>query len=199
MDEAGMSNIPNVQRAWSPLSKPHAADASVSRGRVNVLGALNYGANTLVHTLHQGSVKRDKIVAFIDTLAQQNSASGKPIIVVLDNASIHKNIDKEKIHKWLMDHKLLLWHIPTYSPELNLIEILWKQAKYHWRKFTTWTPFPARGRRIGCTTGRLFPRRYRISPAMKLPAIWIASSLLMPLAPLPIGGRTTNRPLLYVA
>lgn len=23
--------------------------------------------------------------------------------------------------------------------ELNLIEILWKHAKYHWRKFTTWT------------------------------------------------------------
>ncbi|MDC9582311.1 hypothetical protein PSI15_12175 [Xenorhabdus sp. PR6a] len=27
----------------------------------------------------------------------------------------------------------------TYSPELNLIEIVWKQAKYHWRRFMTWT------------------------------------------------------------
>ena len=25
------------------------------------------------------------------------------------------------------------------SPELNLIELLWKQSKYHWRCFTTWT------------------------------------------------------------
>lgn len=25
-----------------------------------------------------------------------------------------------------------------YSPELNLIEILWKQAKYHWRSLVTW-------------------------------------------------------------
>ena len=139
MDEAGMSNIPNVQRSWSPLSKPHAADASVPRGRVNVLGALNYGANELVHTLHQGSVKREQIVDFIDNLAKKHSNAWKPIIVVIDNASIHKNIDKEKIHEWLMEHKLLLWHIPPYSPELNLIEILWKQAKYHWRKFTTWT------------------------------------------------------------
>jgi hypothetical protein len=31
---------------------------------------------------------------------------------------------KEKKHEWLMKHKLLLWHIPPYSPELNLIDQL---------------------------------------------------------------------------
>ncbi|WP_255523168.1 transposase [Xenorhabdus sp. PB62.4] len=30
-------------------------------------------------------------------------------------------------------------YLPAYSPELNLIEIVWKQAKYHWRRFITWT------------------------------------------------------------
>ncbi|WP_424218128.1 transposase [Azovibrio sp.] len=29
--------------------------------------------------------------------------------------------------------------MPPYSPELNLIEIVWKQAKYHWREFATWS------------------------------------------------------------
>ncbi|WP_372450347.1 transposase [Paraburkholderia aspalathi] len=29
--------------------------------------------------------------------------------------------------------------MPPYSPELNLIEIVWKHFKYHWRRFTTWT------------------------------------------------------------
>jgi len=138
MDEAGMSTVPNVQRAWSPLSEPHAADASGTKSRVNILGALNYGANFLIHSIHKGSVKRDHIVDFIDNLAQKTK-TGKPIIVVLDNATVHHNIDQEKINHWLANHKLMLWHIPPYSPELNLIEILWKQAKYHWRKFTTWT------------------------------------------------------------
>jgi transposase len=138
-DEVGMSNIPNVQRAWSPIGSPHEADASLPRKRVNVLGALNYGTNTLVHTLHEGNVTRDDVVSFVDKLAQQHSQAGIPIIVVLDNASIHCHIDDEKKHEWLMKHKLLLWHIPPYSPELNLIEILWKHAKYHWRKFTSWT------------------------------------------------------------
>ena len=30
-------------------------------------------------------------------------------------------------------------HLPAYSPELNLIEMVWKQAKYHWRRFVTWS------------------------------------------------------------
>jgi transposase len=30
---------------------------------------------------------------------------------------------------------LPLYYLPPYSPELNRIEILWKQAKYYWRRF----------------------------------------------------------------
>ena len=65
-DESGMSNVPNVQRAWSPLGEPHCADASVTRKRVNILGALDYGANTLTHTVHETNVKRLGVVALID-------------------------------------------------------------------------------------------------------------------------------------
>jgi len=30
---------------------------------------------------------------------------------------------------------LHLYYLPPYSPELNRIEILWKHAKYFWRRF----------------------------------------------------------------
>lgn len=133
-----MSNIPNVPRAWSPLSKPHCADASVHRKRINILGALNYADNRLIHTLHEGSIKRPQVIEFIDHLSRVHS-DGKPTIVVLDNASIHHNIDAQKIHEWLCQRQLILVYLTPYSPELNPIEILWKHAKYHWRKFTTWT------------------------------------------------------------
>jgi transposase len=39
----------------------------------------------------------------------------------------------------MTQHKVFLCYLPPYSPELNMIEILWKQAKYHWREFVTWT------------------------------------------------------------
>ncbi|WP_375542632.1 transposase [Paraburkholderia sp. CNPSo 3272] len=37
-----------------------------------------------------------------------------------------------------MEHKTLLFYLPPYSPELNLIKIVWKHFKYHWRRFVIW-------------------------------------------------------------
>lgn len=138
LDESGFCNIPNVQRAWNPKGKPHTADASLARQRVNVVGALDYATGHLWHDLHTKSIRRDAVVTLIDRIAQRTPRL--PLtIVVLDNATIHHGIDPEKLDDWLINHRLLLMHLPPYSPELNPIEIVWKQAKYHWRRFATWT------------------------------------------------------------
>ncbi|CAE6877362.1 hypothetical protein R69746_08853 [Paraburkholderia aspalathi] len=60
-------------------------------------------------------------------------------MIVLDNASIHHGIAQVTLDRWFIEHKALLFYLPPYSPELNLIEIVWKHFKYHWRRFTTWT------------------------------------------------------------
>ncbi|WP_198373934.1 transposase, partial [Burkholderia ubonensis] len=32
-----------------------------------------------------------------------------------------------------------MFYLPAYSPELDKIEIVWRQLKYRWRNFVTWT------------------------------------------------------------
>ena len=39
----------------------------------------------------------------------------------------------------MVKHRFVPLYLPPYNPELNLIEILWKHAKYPWRAFTSWT------------------------------------------------------------
>nr|WP_247873595.1 transposase [Burkholderia sp. LS-044] len=56
--------------------------------------------------------------------------------MVLDNASIHHSIDYEGHARCLHEHHVKRFYLPPYSFELNLIEIVWKQAKYHWRNWT---------------------------------------------------------------
>ncbi|WP_411728722.1 IS630 family transposase [Methyloglobulus sp.] len=137
-DGSGFSNIPNVQRAWAPKGKPHAADASVARQRVNVVGALGYATGKVWHDWHGQTVKRNAVVDLIDRIAQREQRM--PLtLVVLDNARIHHNFDPQKLDEWLVGHRLVLMHLPPYSPELNPIGIVWKQAKYHWRRFVTWS------------------------------------------------------------
>ncbi|WP_157660028.1 transposase [Burkholderia ubonensis] len=54
-------------------------------------------------------------------------------------ASIHHGIDAATRDRSLIDHRALLFYLPAYSPELNKIEIVWRQLKYRWRYFVTWT------------------------------------------------------------
>ena len=76
------------------------------------------------------------MVKFLDRQAR-DSARDKLTVVIMDNASIHHNIDKDITHQRMVRDRLVLLFLPPYSPELNLIAILWKQSNYHWREFGT--------------------------------------------------------------
>lgn len=54
-------------------------------------------------------------------------ANGKKIILIVDNASIHKS---KKIKKFLEKHKdVKIYYLPPYSPEYNPVEIVWRLLK----------------------------------------------------------------------
>ena len=59
-----------------------------------------------------------------------------PLVLILDNASIHHSKKMKALKEVLeTEYSTSLYFIPTYSPELNRIEMVWKQMKYHWREF----------------------------------------------------------------
>ena len=58
----------------------------------------------------------------------------KPTVVVLDQARVHtaRKI-KERLPVW-QRRGLYVFYLPTYSPHLNIAEILWRFLKYYWLK-----------------------------------------------------------------
>ncbi len=65
----------------------------------------------------------------------------KPMVVILDNASIHTAKALEPYWELLKEKGMRFYFLPPYSPELNRIEILWKKMmKYEWLPFTSFTP-----------------------------------------------------------
>lgn len=60
---------------------------------------------------------------------------GKPLVVIVDNASVHKAKAIEPLLKLLERQGLRLYFLPPYSPELNRIEKLWHKMKYEWMAF----------------------------------------------------------------
>lgn len=77
----------------------------------------------------------DNVIALFNQIAEQPHSD--PHIFLLDNAAIHKGDAVEKHRRRWAKKGLCLCYLPPYNPELNRIEILWKQAKYFWRRFAS--------------------------------------------------------------
>lgn len=130
-DESGFSPNPPIQSGWSLRGQTRHCCPVSHHYRVNVLGCLQKGVRLIWETVTH-TVDRNDVIAFFDRLADQVA---QETVVVLDNAPIHRcELMRNKQVEW-EKKGLHLLYLPPYSPEFNAIEILWKQAKYFWRRF----------------------------------------------------------------
>lgn len=135
-DEAGFSLDPSVPYAWQTIGKVIEIPAS-STGRLNVLGF--YSPDNRLHPfIFEEAIDSDIVVACFDHLSQTIT---KPTLVVLDGAPIHTSeIFQARLKEW-EERNLHVYLLPAYSPELNLIEILWRKIKYEWLPFSAYESF----------------------------------------------------------
>lgn len=127
-DGSGFNLNPNVPYCWTKKGKTVKLPALRSKG-YTVLGLLNIHKNKFQGNLYEGAANSECVIQTLDELA---NGIEKTTVVILDNASIHKSkIVQEKMKAW-REKGMLLQFIPAYSPELNLIEILWKMMKHFW-------------------------------------------------------------------
>lgn len=121
--------------AWQEKGEQLRIPATISQ-RKNVLGFMNRD-NDLFYYSVKGSVTKNEVIRVFEDFAEQmqNSKYGagdRYTLVVVDNASIHRCKLREKLNNWMIEKKLIVCYLPTDSPELNLIEILWNKIKYEW-------------------------------------------------------------------
>ena len=111
------------------------------RGRVNVMGGVRYhdrkrifffiekgNGDTFYEQLEQLNEFLKKEWVEAGHLEAEFPKSGPKILIILDNASYHKKQDiREKIARNLPN--IQLYFLPTYSPDFNLVELVWHSAK----------------------------------------------------------------------
>lgn len=93
------------------------------RQRLNVLGAVNYASGGMSTVINRGSIGKGEVCQLI---RQIHVATRKPVTLVLDNASYHRARDVRELADSL---NIELLFLPPYSPNLNLIERVWKLVK----------------------------------------------------------------------
>ena len=136
-DASGFCLKPCIPYAWQPIGHTLELPQSSHNQRLNVLGFLKRD-NTLVPYLLHGTIDTAAVVACLDQCSEKLK---KKAYVLLDNAPMHRaKAFVRHIPRWVKKG-LIIKYLPVYSPELNLIEILWRFIKYYWLPFSAYGSF----------------------------------------------------------
>ncbi|MBD0263343.1 MAG: IS630 family transposase [Tolypothrix sp. Co-bin9] len=140
-DETGFSLRVIRRKSWGQKGRRQKVTGQRSRGRVNVMGGLRYhDKKRMCYFIEKGNGESfyqqvEKLNEYVKTewIEQDNKegdfhVNGSKILIILDNASYHKKKDiLERIEQNLPN--IQLYFFPTYSPDYNLIELVWHSAK----------------------------------------------------------------------
>ena len=99
--------------------------AASGRKRFNVLGALDSVTHKLIAVCNHSYINAESVCLLLRAVADA-SLPGVPITLVLDNARYQKCALVDGLAKQL---GLELLYLPSYSPNLNLIERVWRFVK----------------------------------------------------------------------
>lgn len=108
---------------WIKKGKKHDVyiKSNTGRKRLNLLGAITIGSKQAV-VIEEETVNAQAIIHLLEALAKKQP-HGK-IYMVLDNARYHH---ARIVKNWLLNHpRFKPIFLPPYSPNLNLIERLWR-------------------------------------------------------------------------
>lgn len=124
LDECGVHTA--LSRQWARAPRGERAGGVVPRNRgtnTTILGALAAHGVQAVMTL-AGATDRLAFEAFIEHVLVPTLVPGQ--IVIMDNLSAHKSQKAQR----LVESRGCRWEfLPSYSPDLNPIEMLWSQFK----------------------------------------------------------------------
>lgn len=100
--------------------------ASSGRQRFNVLGALDPFSQELITISNDSYINSDSVCDLLRKIHEKYKSISITITMVMDNARYQRC---EKVINLAAELNIELLFLPTYSPNLNLIERLWKFVK----------------------------------------------------------------------
>ncbi len=103
--------------------------------RLNIFGMITR-RNEYRGFTTQESINADKVLEYLDLMS---FTVKKKTVIVLDNASVHRNRKIKELRKIWESRGLFLFYLPPYSPELNPAEILWRILKGKWLRPVDYT------------------------------------------------------------
>jgi putative transposase len=128
-DAFNLSWLPTLRAMWSPKGQQVMIPTPAQPTRHYGIGAVNYHTGETV-VLFRRHKRRREIAELLQALLNKHPTG--TIYVAWDNANTHADDEVEAVVRATAG-RLVLLSLPTYSPWLNPIEMLWR----HFRREVT--------------------------------------------------------------
>jgi len=126
-DEASFALWGSLSYTWARQGQQPQVQTTGLRKGYKVFGAIEFFSGRLVYQGTQARFQSDSYQSFLQYLLAQVSGT---IILIQDGARYHTS---KSTRDFLEQHKkrLIVYQLPSYSPDYNPIEYLWKKVKTH--------------------------------------------------------------------
>ena len=124
-DEFKVSWLPTLRAMWSPRGQQVMIPTPGQPYKRDGLGAVNYHTGETV-VLFRRRKRRQEVAERLQALVDTHPTG--TIDVAWDNADTHADDDVEAVVRAAAG-RLVLLYLPTYSPWLNPMEMLWRQFR----------------------------------------------------------------------
>lgn len=126
-DEMDVALLPTISGCWMRLGQQRQVNTPGQNQTRYVFGAVH----AITGDLHWVVWERKNNVGFrqlLQAILAAHAEDRRKIVIVLDNYRIHK---AKAVGEWVRKYKarLRLYFLPTYSPQLNPIERLWRHCR----------------------------------------------------------------------
>src|SRR5215510_8898929 len=124
-DEASFAQWGSLSSPWAPKGEQPAVPTSGKRKGYKVFGLIDYCSGRLFYKGHEGRFNAESYAAFLRVVLSQTR---RHVVVIQDGARYHTS---QAMSAFFKAHKarLTIEQLPSYSPDFNPIEHLWKKVK----------------------------------------------------------------------
>jgi transposase len=127
VDEVSFAQWGSLGRTWAPIGQQPKVKTSGKRKGLKMFGAIEFKSGRFQYMENEGKFNG---ITYIEYIKYLINAFSKPIIIIEDGAKYHVsaivNQFKEEMRS---EGRLYSYRLPSYSPDKNPIEKLWKKTK----------------------------------------------------------------------
>jgi len=124
-DEFNVSWLPTLRALWSPLGQQVMIPTPRQPYKRYGLGAVNYHTGETVVIFRQHKRRRE-VAELLRMILDKHPL--ETVYIAWDNSGTHEANEVEAVVRGAAG-RLVLLYLPTYSPWLNPIEMLWRQFR----------------------------------------------------------------------